>query len=69
MGFLAPKAPPQAVMEPTPAPVMSDRRVRTAGDNAERRARNRIDAADTMAEGTKRRRGGLAEAIREVVGG
>lgn len=69
MGFLLPKPPKQAKIDPMMAPTSDDRRVRAAAEAAERRARQRTDAGDTIADGTRRRRGGLAEAMRDVVGG
>ena len=69
MGFLVPKPPRAAKIDPIAAPASDDQRVKAAADNARERALARRDAADTMASGSVRRRGGLATAIRETIGG
>ena len=70
MGFLVPKPPRAAKIDPIAAPTNDDQRVKAAAANARDRSLARRDAADTMASGSIRRRtGGLASAIRETVGG
>lgn len=69
MGFLFPKPPAAAKIEPTAAPANDDQRVRQAANNARERALARRDAADTMGERRgARRTGGLAAAMRDTVG-
>ncbi len=70
MGFLAPKPPPAAKIDPIAAPSSDDQRVKAAATRTRDRSLARRDAADTIASGSIRRRpGGLASAIRETVGG
>jgi hypothetical protein len=71
MGFLVPKPPAAARIEPTAAPSNDDQRVRQAANNARDRALARRDSADTMrgSGGARRRTGGLAAAMRDTVGG
>lgn len=71
MGFLRPKIPAAAKIDPVAAPASDDQRVRQAAANARERALARRDSADTISGGSRtgRRRGGLAEAMRETVGG
>lgn len=68
MGFLSPKMPRAAKIDPIAAPTNDDQRVRQAAANARERALARRDAADTMRGTGRRRAGGLATALRETVG-
>lgn len=69
MGFLKGGGPAMIQTPVQPVQSTADARARLAAEQARTRALNRRNASDTVTTSSTRRRGGLARAYRQTVGG